>query len=29
MTEENCVDECKKIVSGFLGPEKAKEFDSI
>jgi len=29
MTEDSCVSECKKIVAGFLGDEKAKVFDSI
>ena len=29
MTEEECVEKCKAKVKGFLGEDKAKEFDSI
>lgn len=29
MSEEECVEKCKKMVVGFLGSEKAKEFDLI
>ena len=29
MTEEDCVEKCKAKVKGFLGEEKAKEFDGI
>ncbi|MFH0874657.1 MAG: hypothetical protein V1859_01880 [archaeon] len=29
MSEEECVAKCKAKVLGFLGAEKAKEFDSI
>lgn len=29
MSEEDCVDKCKSMVSGFLGSEKAAEFDSV
>lgn len=29
MSEDDCVQKCKAKVLGFLGPEKAKIFDSI
>lgn len=29
MTEEDCVAKCRAKVKGFLGEEKAKEFDKI
>lgn len=29
MSEEDCVAKCKAKVMGFLGEEKAKEFDNI
>ncbi len=29
MSEDDCVQKCKAKVLGFLGPEKAKQFDSI
>ena len=29
MAEENCVEQCRAKVKGFLGEEKAKAFDSI
>jgi hypothetical protein len=29
MTEDNCVATCKAKVAGFLGEDKAKDFDSI
>ena len=29
MTEEECVEKCRAKVVGFLGEDKAKEFDNI
>ena len=29
MTEEECVAKCRSKVEGFLGEDKAKEFDNI
>ncbi|MGM5484628.1 MAG: hypothetical protein ACQEP1_02030 [Nanobdellota archaeon] len=29
MGEDECVEKCRSKVAGFLGEEKAKEFDSI
>ena len=29
MSEEECVKKCRAKVAGFLGEDKAKEFDSI
>ena len=29
MSEDDCVEKCKAKVKGFLGEEKAKEFDKI
>ena len=29
MSEEECVGKCRAKVAGFLGEEKAKEFDNI
>lgn len=29
LTEANCVEKCREKVKGFLGEEKAKEFDNI
>ena len=29
MSEEECVSKCRAKVAGFLGEEKAKEFDKI
>lgn len=29
MSEQDCVEKCKAKVKGFLGDEKAKEFDNI
>lgn len=29
MSEEDCVERCRKKVTGLLGLEKAKEFDNI
>ncbi len=29
MAEEDCVEKCKAKVAGFLGEDKAREFDNI